>query len=155
MLTQRAWLEFRRGDLTAAEADARAVLEGPGLSALPLWTLLATGALVAALVGRGELEEAERALGPVTAGLHMTSHEAAVLRHARGCLRLAQRRPGEALGDFLAAGEIATGTRAPSPCFLSWRAHAPPAQLTPREAETARRLSAQKLEPAPAVRAPP
>jgi DNA-binding CsgD family transcriptional regulator len=154
MLTQRAWLEFRRGDLVAAEADARAVFEGPGLATPPLWSLLATGALVAVLVGRGELEEAERALGPVAAGLHRTSHEAAVLRHARGCLRLAQRRPGEALGDFLAAGDIAIRTRAPSPCFLSWRSDAALAQLRLGEPEMARRLSAEELELARAFGAP-
>ena len=154
MLTQRAWLEFRRGDLTAAEADARALLEGPKLSALPAYTQLATGALVAALVERGELKEAERALEPMEADLYGTSHETAVLRHVRGRLRLAQRRPGEALGDFLGAGEIATGTRAPSPCFLSWRSDAALAQLRIGEPETARRLSAEELELARAFGAP-
>src|SRR5260370_34992889 len=84
----------------------------------------------------------------------MTSHEAAGVRHARGCLRLAQRRPEEALGDFLAAGEIATGTRAPSPCFLSWRSDAALAQLRLGEPETARRLSAEELELARAFGAP-
>ena len=154
MLTQRAWLEFRRGDLTAAESDARALLEGPSLSALPLWTLLGTGALVAALVERGELDNAERTLSPVAADLRSTSHEAAVLRHARGRLRLAQRRPGEALADFLAVGEVATRTRAPSPCLLSWRSDAALAQLRLGEAEAARRLSAEELELARAFGAP-
>jgi DNA-binding CsgD family transcriptional regulator len=154
MLTQRAWLEFRRGDLTAAEADARALLEGPKLSAPPLWTLLGTGALVAALVERGELDKAERALAPVAADLDCTSHEGAVLLHARGRLRLAQRRPGEALDDFLAAGEVATVTRAPSPCFLSWRSDAALAQLRLGEPEMARRLSAAELELARAFGAP-
>ena len=154
MLTQRAWLEFRRGDLTAAEADARALLEGPKLSALPLWTLLGTGALVAALVERGELGKAERALAPMAADLDRTSHEGAVLLHARGRLRLAQRRPGEALDDFLAAGEVATLTRAPSPCFLSWRSDAALAQLRLGEPEMARRLSAEELELARAFGAP-
>src|SRR5260370_38128145 len=154
MVTERAWLEFGRGDLTAAEADARALLEGPSLSALPLWTLLGTGALVAALVERGELDNAERALSPVAADLRSTSHEAAVLRHARGRLRLAQRRPAEALAAFLAVGEVATRTRAPSPCFLSWRSDAALAQLRLGEAEAARRLSAEELELARAFRAP-
>ena len=36
VLAQRAWLAFRRGDLTAAEADARALLDAPGPSAPPL-----------------------------------------------------------------------------------------------------------------------
>jgi DNA-binding CsgD family transcriptional regulator len=61
---------------------------------------------------------AERSLEPLAADLHTTSITAAVLRRAHGRLRLAQRRFGEALGDFRAAGDIAVRSRAPSPCFL-------------------------------------
>jgi hypothetical protein len=65
---------------------------------------------------RPRLGQAEGALEQVTADLHITSQTAGVLRHARGRLRFAQRRLGEALDDFLAAGEIASATLAVSPC---------------------------------------
>jgi hypothetical protein len=94
MLSERAWLAFRRGDLTAAEADARALLLAD-VPAPPLWRLLGTGVLVAALVERGEFDEAEHQLGSVAADLHGTFRTVAVLRHSRGLLRVAQRRLGE------------------------------------------------------------
>jgi DNA-binding CsgD family transcriptional regulator len=150
----RAWLSFRRGDLTAAEADARALLEGPDLSAPPLWRLLVTAALVAALLERGEVDEAERVLESLAADVQGTSHQAAVLRHGRGSLRLAQLRFGEALGDFLAVGELATRMGALSPCFLPWRSDAALAQLALGEQDAARLLSAEELELARAFGAP-
>jgi DNA-binding CsgD family transcriptional regulator len=154
VLAQRAWLALRRGDLTAAEADARALLEAPHLSAALLHRLLATGALVGVHVERGEFVEAERALEPVVADVEGTSQTSAFLRYARGRLRLAQRRFVEALADIMAAGEIATRTRAPSPCYLPWRSHAALAQLALGEGDVARRLSEEELELARAFGAP-
>jgi DNA-binding CsgD family transcriptional regulator len=154
VLAQRAWLALRRGDLTAAEADARALLEAPDLPAPLLYRLLATGVLVDVLVERGELEGAERSLEPLGADLLTTSSTAAVLRRAHGRLRLAQRRFGEALGDFRAVGDIAVRTRAPSPCFLPWRSDAALALLTIGEPDAARRLSEEELELARAFGAP-
>ena len=69
VLTHRAWLAFRRGDLTAAEADARALLEAPGQPSPPLFRNRATGVLVDVLVERGDLDEAERTLEPLAANL--------------------------------------------------------------------------------------
>jgi DNA-binding CsgD family transcriptional regulator len=154
VLAQRAWLAARRSDLTAAEADARAILEAPGLSAPPLYRLLATGVLVGALVERGELDQAESALESVAADLHGTSQTAGVLRHARGRLRFAQRRVGQALDDFRAAGEIATRTLASSPTFAPWRSDAALAELALGDTEAARRLSEEELELARGFGAP-
>jgi DNA-binding CsgD family transcriptional regulator len=153
VLAQRAWLAARRSDPTAAEADARALLEARGLSAPPLYRLLAAGVLVDALVERGELDQAEGALDS-TADLHSTSQAAGVLRHARGRLRFAQRRLGVALDDFRAAGEIATRTQALSPCYLPWRSDAALAELALGDTEAARRLSEEELELARAFGAP-
>src|SRR6202042_1823903 len=50
--------------LSAAEADARALLEAPGPSAPPLLRNRATTVLVDVLIERGDLEEAERILEP-------------------------------------------------------------------------------------------
>jgi DNA-binding CsgD family transcriptional regulator len=145
-LTERAWLAFRRGDLTAAEADARALLEDPALKDPPGWCLFAPGALIVTLVEQGELDRAERVLEPVASEVYGSSHEAAVLRHARGIIRVGQWRLADALRDFLAAGEIATRMRALSPSFLPWRSDAALAQLALGDHDTARRLSAEELE---------
>jgi len=154
VLAQRARLALRRGDLTAAEADARAVLDASGRSPPLVNGLLATGVLVDVLVERGDLDGAERALGSLVADLGGTSLMAPILRHARGRLLFAQRRFGEALGDFRAAGETATGGLALSPCWLPWRSDAALAALAFGEPDTARRLSDEELELARAFGAP-
>ena len=146
VLAQRAWLASRRGDLTAAEADARALLDAPGPPAPPLLRNRAASVLVDVLVERGDLGEAERTLEPLGVDLPGTSQTAVILRHARGRLRFAQRRFGEALGDLRAAGEIATAGLALSPCYLSWRSDAALAALAVGEPDTARRLSGEELE---------
>jgi ATP/maltotriose-dependent transcriptional regulator MalT len=154
-LVPRAWLALRRGDLTAAEADARAVLEAPALSALsPVLRPIAAGVLVEVLVERGEFDRAERQLQPLAADLQSTSQMAAALRYARARLRFAQRRFGEALADLRAVGEIAMRIDAISPSFLAWRSEAAVAALALGEPDTARRLSGEELELARAFGAP-
>ncbi len=154
VLAQRAWLAFRRGDLTAAEADARALLDAPGPSAPPLLRNRAATVLVDVLVERDDPDEAERILEPLTVDLLGTSQTPVILHHARGRIRFAQHRFGEALGDFRAAGEIATGGLALSPCYLSWRSEAALAALACGELDTARHLSDEELELARAFGAP-
>jgi DNA-binding CsgD family transcriptional regulator len=154
LLAQRAWLALRRGDLTAAEADARALLEVTGLSPPPLLRWVATGVLVEVLVERGAYDQANHELEPLATELQRTSQTAAVLRHARARLRIAQRRFGEALADLQAVGEIATRTNAPSPCYLPWRSEAALAELTLGESNTARSLSEEELQLARAFGAP-
>jgi DNA-binding CsgD family transcriptional regulator len=154
VLAHRAWLALRRGDLTGAEADARALLEAPDLSATLLHRPLAAGALVETLVERGQFDDAERALEPLASDLQSTWLMAAVLRHARGRLRLAQRRFHEALADIRAAGDVATRTRAVSPCLIPWRSDAALAQLALGDRDAARRLSEEELDLARAFGAP-
>ena len=154
VLAQRAWLASRRGDLTAAEADAWALLDAPGPPAPPLLRNRAMSVLVDVLVERGDLDEAERTLEPLGVDLPGTSQTAVLLRHARGRLRFAQHRFEEALGDLRAAGEIAAGGLARSPCYLSWRSEAALAALALGERDTAVRLSDEELELARAFAAP-
>lgn len=105
-LAYRAWAVLRQGDLIGAEADARAAFEIRELPAPPLWHALAAGLLVDTLVEQGRLDEAERVLAATGPAGERETQTDAVLRHARGRLRLAQRRPSEALADFLAARSV-------------------------------------------------
>jgi DNA-binding CsgD family transcriptional regulator len=145
VLAQRAWVAFRRSDLTAAEADARVLLEAPGFAAQALPRSLANAVLIDVLVERGDLEEAERIVEPATAGLVGTSLAAPMLRHARGRVRFAQGRFGEALGDFQDVGAIAAAGLAISPCWLPWRSDAALAARALGDTDTAQRLSYEEL----------
>jgi DNA-binding CsgD family transcriptional regulator len=153
-LYQRAWLALRRGDLIAAESDARTLAEEDQLTAAPFFRVLAVSALVLTLVERGDLQAAERALEPLAADVEGTQRQAAVLRHARGRLRSAQRRFAEAAGDLLAAGDIATRTGVRNPSYLAWRSDAALAHLGLGDLEAAQRLSGEELELARAFGAP-
>jgi DNA-binding CsgD family transcriptional regulator len=154
LLAVRAWLELRRSDLTAAEADARAVLDTNVAGASPLFRVMASGVLADVLVERGALDEAERQLGAVSADLRGRPQSAAILRHAQGRLRVAQQRLPEALRDFEAAGEICTGTLARSPSYLPWRSDAALAHLALGEPDAAHQLSQEELELSRAFGAP-
>ena len=84
VLAHRAWLALRRGDLTAAEADAQALRDAPGRSPPLLYALMAAGVLVEVLVERDDLDGAVRALRPQAADLSGMSLTASILRHASG-----------------------------------------------------------------------
>jgi ATP/maltotriose-dependent transcriptional regulator MalT len=154
VLAERAWVAFRRGDLTAAEADARAFLQGSGLSRPRLFCILASAVMVRVLIARGDYDQADHDLAPFPEEVHSTSQTAAVLHHSLGQLRFAQRRFAEALRSFLAAGEIALRSRAISPGFLPWRSDAAMAELALGDVDAARRHSAEELELARAFGAP-
>ena len=64
-LANRGWLALRRGDLSAAEGDARTALAATELPAPPMYRVLNGGVLVKALVDQGELDAAEQALAPL------------------------------------------------------------------------------------------
>ena len=146
MLSQRAWLALRRGDLSAAEADARALLDAPGPPAPPISRNRAARVLADVLVERGDLDEAEQTLKQVTADLGIAAMSGTIERHTWGRLRFAQRRFEEALSDFQAAGEIAVSGLATSPSYLPWRSDAALAARAAGHSDTARRLSDEELQ---------
>jgi DNA-binding CsgD family transcriptional regulator len=154
LLVLRSWLAFRRSDLTAAEADGRASLDAIGMSGQPLIRSMAVSALAETLIERGDLDEAQRVLEPMATDLHGTFQTAAMVRHARGRLRFARRRFGEALDDFRAVGEVAIGTGATSPCFMPWRSDGALAALALDDPDTARQLSDEEVKLARAFGAP-
>ena len=76
------------------------------MAAPPLYRKLAAAILVNASVEQGRLEQAEAVLDGFGVDEGAQTQTSAVLRLARGRLRLAQERPAEALTDILAAGRI-------------------------------------------------
>ena len=110
--------------------------------------------LVKTLVDQGELEAAEEALAPLASEAESGSIPAAMLRFARGRLRVAQGRVAEGLDDFLAVGVLLTRALVTCPGYLPWRSEAALAQLALGEREPAGRLAAEELELARAFGAP-
>jgi DNA-binding CsgD family transcriptional regulator len=124
------------------------------MSGQPLIRSMAVSALAETLIERGDLDEAQRVLEPMATDLHGTFQTAAMVRHARGRLRFARRRFGEALDDFRAVGEVAIGTGATSPCFMPWRSDGALAALALDDPDTARQLSDEEVKLARAFGAP-
>ena len=145
-LAHRGWLALRRGDLIAAEGDARTALAAAELPAPTLYRVLNAGVLVVALTDQGELDAAEQALAPLDSEAESGSITAAVLRVARGRLRVAQGRVAEGLEDFLAVGLVLTRAQIACPSYLPWRSQAALAHLARGEREPARRLADEEVE---------
>jgi DNA-binding CsgD family transcriptional regulator len=150
----RSWLALRLGDLSSAEADTETVLNATELPAPPLYRVLSGGLLVRALVNQGELDAAEQVLAPLDSEAESGSLPAALLRFARGRLRVGQGRTREGLEDFLSVGDRLTRALVTCPGFLPWRSEAALAQLALGDREAAGRLAEEELELAQAFGAP-
>jgi DNA-binding CsgD family transcriptional regulator len=153
-LATRGWLALRRGDLIAAEGDARTALVTAQLPAPTLYRVLNGGVLVVALTDQGELDAAEQALAPLDSEVESGSITAAVLRVARGRLRVEQGRVAAGLEDFLAVGARLTSAMVSCPSFLPWRSQAALAHLALGEREPAQRLADEEVELARAFGTP-
>jgi DNA-binding CsgD family transcriptional regulator len=145
-LAHRGWLALRRGDLAAAEADGRTALAAAELPAPTLYRVLNCAVLVVALTDRGALDSAEQELAPLESEAESGSITAAVLRIARGRLRVGQGRIAEGLEDFLAVGRLLTGAQITCPSYLPWRSQAALAHLALGENEPAQRLADEEVE---------
>ena len=144
-LANRGWVALRRGDLNAAEGDARTALAATELPAPPMCRVLNATLLVETLVDQGELDAAEQALAAIDSETESGSLIAAVVCFARGRLRVAQGRTAEGLADFLAMGSLLTRALVSSPGFLPWRSEAALAQLTLGDHDSARELAEEEL----------
>jgi DNA-binding CsgD family transcriptional regulator len=153
-LAHRGWLALRCGDLCAAEGDARTALAATELPAPTLYRVLNAGVLVKTLVDQGELDAAEQALAPLDSEAESGSITAAVLRLARGRLRVEQRRVAKGLEDFLAVGVRLTRAQITCPGCLPWRSEAALAHLALGDRDSAVRLVEEELELARAFGAP-
>jgi DNA-binding CsgD family transcriptional regulator len=140
----RALPHLRIGNLAEAEADARIALEtGPRLPGVH--AALALAVLLETLAERGELEAAEASdrRYPLVQQFP-TMIQAAWLLAARGRVRLAELRPAAALDDLLAAGDLFTRLRCPTPT-TPWRSDAALAKLALDARAEARALAAEEV----------
>jgi DNA-binding CsgD family transcriptional regulator len=153
-LAGRGWLALRRGDLSAAEGDTRIALAATELPAPPMYRVMNGALLIETLVDQGELDAAEHALAPLDSETESGSLIAALLRFARGRLRVAQVRIAEGLEDILAAGVLFTRAQVICPGPISWRSEAALAHLALGDRESAERLAAEELELARSFGAP-
>jgi len=153
-LANRGWLVLRHGDLIAAEADTRTAFAATALPAPPFSRVLNGGVLIEALVDQGELDAAAQVLRTLASEAEKGSLVAALLRFARGRLRVEQRRVAEGLADLLAVGALATRAMITCPSFLPWRSQAALAHLALGQPELAERLTAEEVELARAFGAP-
>src|SRR5439155_14167783 len=117
-LASRGWLALRRGDLCAAEVDTRTALAATELPAPPTYRVLNGGLLVKTLVDLGELDEAEQEPAPLESEAETGFVTTAVLRLARGRLRVEQGRGAEGLEDFLGVGVSLTRAMVTCPGYL-------------------------------------
>ena len=153
-LRDRGWLALRRGDLSAAEGDARTALAATELPAPPMYRIMNGTLLIKVLVDQGKLDDAEQALAPLDPEAESGFASAWGLRFARGRLRVAQGRVAEGLEDFLALGVDLTRAIVTCPGYLPWRSEAALAQLALGDHESAERLGTEELELARAFGAP-
>jgi DNA-binding CsgD family transcriptional regulator len=127
----RAWSAYHQGRIAAASEIAQA-----GLDDAPV---AARAAIAACRLAQGDLDGAERALSQV-ADPHPI--DLPVLLDVRSQLRLAQRRPHDALADALEAGRRSAGASS----VVAWRCTAALALLGLGERERARALAGEELE---------
>jgi DNA-binding CsgD family transcriptional regulator len=153
-LRDRGWLALRRGDLSAAEGDARTALAATELPAPPMYRVMNGSLLIKVLVDQGKLDDAEQALAPLDHEAGSGFATAWGLRFARGRLRVAQGRVAEGLEDFLGLGVDLTRAIVTCPSYLPWRSEAALADLALGNHESAERLAAAELELARAFGTP-
>ena len=153
-LRDRGWLALRRGDLSAAEGDARTALAATELPAPPMYRVMNGSLLIKVLVDQGKLDDAEQALAPLDPEAGSGFATAWGLRFACGRLRVAQGRVAEGLEDLLGLGVDLTRATVACPSYLPWRSEAALAQLALGDHKSAERLATEELELARAFRAP-
>jgi DNA-binding CsgD family transcriptional regulator len=152
-LASRAWfVGSEQGDLLAAEADGREALSLAEQVGAPLIVMYAAACLADVLLERGQLDEAAAALARPEVGEQVpdSAHYGfALFLHARGTLRLEQRRPEAALADFLTQGRIADALDVHNPiASRRWRSSAAVALQVLGQHDQARELVVVELEQA-------
>jgi DNA-binding CsgD family transcriptional regulator len=141
----RSMIAYRCGRLVDAEKDARDALEAVGLYGQEAYAPQSVAALIAPLVERGALDDADALLdrNSLSSG-HEDSSYFSLLLHARGRLRLAQGRLSDALEDLLRFRRLESDVIY-SPSYWSWRSDAALTLLGLGEAARAQQLAEEEL----------
>ena len=143
-----AWCD--RGALADAEADARWALE----RAKGVHRMHAASEVIRVLIERDALEEAEHELDQVSDPLTSRSDEVVRFLIARGRLRFAQGRLGEALDDFLECRQRCARLGRLKLSAVPWRVDAALVHAALGDSGEARRLAGEQLELARAFGCP-
>ena len=146
-LTMHADAACRAGRLADAESESREALEMADQHTLAWAEPVAIATLIESLGEQGRGDEAEEVL----AARELTEWQqdtgrAALYLHARGRLRLAQRRPEEAVEDFKRSGEVMKRYGVDNPAVQGWRSGAAEALLRLGSVDEARALADEELE---------
>jgi DNA-binding CsgD family transcriptional regulator len=149
----RALVQYRRGELAEAEADARLagehILASEALEALPGYAL---AGLVDVLIDKGSFDEAAATLERAGPGWdERPENHLVYLLSARGRLRLASGDAEGALGDLLEAGRRHEAWGMLSPAWDHWRPAAALAHLAMGQREQGRALAGDDLRRARAI----
>jgi DNA-binding CsgD family transcriptional regulator/predicted negative regulator of RcsB-dependent stress response len=148
----RAGLWWRRGALAELEADARAALDR---EAAPYGLQWAALTLADALLERGDAEAASAQLHAVGLDRETPAPYSGVLAlMTRAHIRLAQRRPDDALVLLLECGRVEDDFHVVNPAFTSWRAEAAVVLARLGKREQAFRLAAEAVRRADAFGSP-
>lgn len=141
-----AWVRYHQGDVAAASSAAQEALSAdpePGRAETDQLNAVAA----AAYIQLGQLGQAEAALETLLVSEPIAEIDLPVMLDVRAQLRLAQRRPAEALVDALEAGRRAAGCVPPlHPGMVAWRSTAALARLGLDEAGGAQQLAEEELE---------
>ncbi|HEY2657108.1 MAG TPA: AAA family ATPase [Solirubrobacteraceae bacterium] len=132
-----AEVAYRRGDLTLAEAHARAAADTSPEDAVAI--------LVAILLEQGRLDEADQILAPYRIASNADHLLLQPIRAARARLRIAQGRAQEAMTELHACGTWLDAWPVKNPSFVPWRSSAAVALNYAGEHERARQMAAEEV----------
>jgi ATP/maltotriose-dependent transcriptional regulator MalT len=133
---------LRRGNLAAAEAEARTATETAARHGLKFYEPFARALLGEALLERGDLGQAAAAVNGMNLGQIRGSGPGALLLYVRGRLRGAVGDRDGATADLRECGETYEAMGYCNPNILPWRSAL--AQVTPRAGE-AQALATEEL----------
>jgi len=142
----RAWPLYMQGRVAEALTQSKQALDAHPAE-WRTYLRSAYGAIAACHLQIGELDQAEKALSVLGQPDMRDSVQGLYLLEVRAQLRLAQRRPSEALADATEAGRrLQEELGFDSPGVVPWRSTAALAHIALGDSATARRLAAEELE---------
>jgi DNA-binding CsgD family transcriptional regulator len=145
---------MRRGDVVAAEANARTALDVGREHGFRIGLPMSMAVLVNALIERGQVDEAEEALAAGELEADSGSMSFTVLMFSRGRLRALRGDLPGARDDLLACGRQAIEWGSKTPTFFPWRSTAALLLNAMGDRTEAERLVDEELEMARAFGAP-